>query len=246
MTVSSSLKTKLHKYYRKAAWKLIFHFLAPHQLQLEAAASPCSQCRSPKASHLADFGRCGLWCRLCWCRGRLRRRLRRMWRLWLRLGLQPVGGDLVNLPWGCHVHHVVGLHLNLVARWQEGVETHDQVWVALEELRYTADDPWSVDAGEGIRWQCHILWDLSVGPASPHSNLPSDFFPLSPPAYETMSYKHTAELKSDIILLAQTAFYIHEIQSQVWPLSMGRQPDSQMNQLSRLNLWTPTLSRDSV
>lgn len=61
-----------------------------------------------------------------------------------------------------------------------------------------------------------------------------------------MSYKHTAELKSDIILLAQTAFYIHKIQSQVWPLSMGRQPDSQMNQLSRLNLWTPTLSRDLV
>lgn len=147
--------TTLHKYYRKAARKLIFHFLAPHQLQLEAAASPCSQCRSPKASHLADFGRCGLWCRLCWCRGRLRRRLRWMRRLRLRLGLQPVGGDLVNLPWGCHVHHVVGLHLNLVARWQEGVETHDQVWVALEELRYTADHPWSVDAGEGIRWQCH-------------------------------------------------------------------------------------------
>lgn len=57
-----------------------------------------------------------------------------MRRLRLWLGLQPVGGDLVNLPRGCHVHHVIGLHLNLVARWQEGVETHDQVWVALEEL----------------------------------------------------------------------------------------------------------------
>lgn len=77
-----------------------------------------------------------------------------MRRLRLRLGLQPVGGDLVNLPRGCHVHHVIGLHLNLVARWQEGVETHDQVWVALEELRHAADHPRSVDAEEGRRSQC--------------------------------------------------------------------------------------------
>lgn len=146
---------KVHKYCGKAAWKLIFHPLAAQQLQLEAAGCLCSQGRPPRAPHLADFGRCGLWGRLCWCRGRLRRRLRRMRRLRLRLGLQPVRGDLVNLPRGGHVHHVIGLHLNLVARWQEGVEAHDEVWVALEELRHTADHPRGVDAGEGIRSQCH-------------------------------------------------------------------------------------------
>lgn len=44
---------------------------------------------------------------------------------------------------------------------------------------------------------------------------------------KTESYKQSAELKSDmsIILSAQTGLYIHEIQSQVWPLLMGRQPD---------------------
>lgn len=68
-----------------------------------------------------------------------------MLRLGLGLRLQAMSGDLVNLPWCCHVHHIIRLHLNLVTRWQEGVETHDQVWVALEELRYAADHSWSVN-----------------------------------------------------------------------------------------------------
>ena len=78
-----------------------------------------------------------------------------MLRLGLRLGLQAVSGDLVNLPWCCHIHHIIRLHLNLVTRRQEGVETHDQVWVALEELRYAADHSWSVNTEEGIRSKCH-------------------------------------------------------------------------------------------
>lgn len=57
-----------------------------------------------------------------------------MLRLGLWLGLQAMSGDLVNLPRCRHVHHIVRLHLDLVTRWQEGVEAHDQVWVALEEL----------------------------------------------------------------------------------------------------------------
>lgn len=75
--------------------------------------------------------------------------------LGLRLGLQAVSGDLVNLPWCCHVHHIIRLHLYLVTRRQEGVETHDQVWVALEELRYTADHSWSVNTEEGTRSKRH-------------------------------------------------------------------------------------------
>lgn len=78
-----------------------------------------------------------------------------MLRLGLGLGLQAMSGDLVNLPWCCHVHHIICLHLNLVTRRQEGVETHDQVWVALEELRYAADHSWSVNTEGGIRSKRH-------------------------------------------------------------------------------------------
>lgn len=106
-----------------------------------------------------------------------------MRRLRLRLRLQPVRGDLVNLPRGCHVHHVVGLHLDLVARWQEGVEAHDEVRVALEELRHTADHPWSVDAGEERE---HSVTVPALGQGSSHRTLPLDLAPSSPLTYETM------------------------------------------------------------
>lgn len=108
-----------------------------------------------QASHLADFGRRRLRRWLCWCWGGLRRRLRLMLGLGLRLGLQAVSGDLVNLPRCRHIHHVIRLHLNLVTRRQEGVETHDQVWVAFEELRHAADHSWSVNTEGGIRSKCH-------------------------------------------------------------------------------------------
>lgn len=141
---------------------------------------------SLQGSHLADFGRRWLRRWLCWCWGGLRRRLRLMLGLWLRLGLQAVSGDLVNLPRCRHVHHVIRLHLNLVTRRQEGVETHDQVWVALEELRHAADHSWSVNTEGGIRSKCHN----SQSPCQWHTKLSSQelsiqIFTLSPLAYET-------------------------------------------------------------
>lgn len=49
-------------------------------------------------------------------------------------------GYVVDLT-GCgHIDQIVGLDLDLVARWQEGVETHDEVGVTFEELRHSADD----------------------------------------------------------------------------------------------------------
>ena len=65
---------------------------------------------------------------------------------WLRLGLDAMGWDLMNLARSCHIHHVIGLHLNLVARGQEGIEAHDQVRVAFEQLGHTTNHSWSVDA----------------------------------------------------------------------------------------------------
>lgn len=56
-----------------------------------------------------------------------------------------MGRDVVNLTWGGHIDQVIGLHLDLVTRGQEGVETHDKVWVALEQLGHSADDSWSVN-----------------------------------------------------------------------------------------------------
>lgn len=43
-------------------------------------------------------------------------------------------GDVVNLTGRGHVDQVIGLDLNLVARWQEGVEAHDEVRVTFEKL----------------------------------------------------------------------------------------------------------------
>lgn len=63
------------------------------------------------------------------------------------LDRDAVRGDVVDLPGRGHVDQVVGLDLDLVARRQEGVEAHDEVGVALEELRHSADHPWGVDAG---------------------------------------------------------------------------------------------------
>lgn len=97
------------------------------------------------ATDLTDFGRWWLWCRLCWGWGRLCWGLGLMLGLWLRLWLETMSRDLVNLSWCCHVHHVICLHLNFIARWQEGIEAHDQVRVTFEELRHTADHSWSVD-----------------------------------------------------------------------------------------------------
>ena len=62
------------------------------------------------------------------------------------LDRDAVRGDVVDLSWRGHVDLLVGLDLDLVARRQEGVESHYEVWVALEELGDTADHTWSVDA----------------------------------------------------------------------------------------------------
>lgn len=65
---------------------------------------------------------------------------------WLRRGLEAVGGDLVHLAWSRYVHHVIGLHLDLVAGGQEGIEAHDEVRVAFEQLGHTTYHSWSVNA----------------------------------------------------------------------------------------------------
>lgn len=137
--------------------------------------------------------------------------------LGLWLGLQAMSGDLVNLPRGRHVHHIVCLHLDLVARRQEGVETHNQVWVALEELRYAADHSWSVNAEQGIKSERHhlqtpSLWQpkLCVRQFSVHiSILPSITYYEPMKHRETHSYKYITNLKNDIriILFVQTALY---------------------------------------
>lgn len=47
-----------------------------------------------------------------------------------------------------YIHQIVGLNLDLITRRQESVKTHDEVWVALKELRHTVNDSRSVDAAE--------------------------------------------------------------------------------------------------
>lgn len=42
--------------------------------------------------------------------------------------------DIVDLARCCHVHQIVGLNLDLISGWQESVETHNEVWMALKEL----------------------------------------------------------------------------------------------------------------
>lgn len=64
------------------------------------------------------------------------------------LDRNAVGSDVVDLARRCDVDQVVGLNLDLVPRWQKSVKTHDEVGVALKELRHAVDDSWSVDAVE--------------------------------------------------------------------------------------------------
>lgn len=235
-----------------------FNSLPPHQCQLEAASPPCRSQQTPlTGSHLADFG--GWWLRrwLCWCWGRLRWRLRLMLGLGLWLGLQAVSGDLVNLPRGRHVHHIICLHLDLVARRQEGVETHNQVWVALEELRYTADHSWSVNAEQGIKTERHHL-----PPPSPwqpklcvrqfcfsNSILPSITYDEPMKHSKTHSYKYVTNLKNDIriLLFVQTALYRWDLATSLTIISrQASPPDSQVNQLASLSLGTAALGRNYV
>lgn len=62
------------------------------------------------------------------------------------LDRDAVGSDVVDLARCRHVDQVVGLNLDLVPRRQEGVKPHDEVGMALKELRHTVDDSWSVYA----------------------------------------------------------------------------------------------------
>lgn len=43
-------------------------------------------------------------------------------------------GYVVDLTRRGHIDQVIGLDLDLVAGWQEGVEAHDEVRVTFEEL----------------------------------------------------------------------------------------------------------------
>lgn len=53
---------------------------------------------------------------------------------------------MVDLTRRGYIDQVVGRNLDLVARGQEGVESHNEVGVAFEELGYPAYHPWSVNA----------------------------------------------------------------------------------------------------
>lgn len=55
-------------------------------------------------------------------------------------------GDVVDLARSGHINQIVGLNLNLVARRQEGVEAHNEVWMAFEELGDSADHTWCINA----------------------------------------------------------------------------------------------------
>lgn len=100
-------------------------------------------------SHLAHLGRCGLSGRGRSSGGGSRRELGGM------LGgcsgdgdvldRDAVRGDVVDLTGRGHVDQVVGLDFDLVAGRQEGVEAHDEVGVAFEELGHSADDPRGVN-----------------------------------------------------------------------------------------------------
>lgn len=89
-------------------------------------------------AHLADLGRGGLRQEGRGGRGDGGRQRRRVLRGRPRDGdvlhRDAVRGDVVDLARRGHVHQVVGLHLDLVAGRQEGVEAHDEVGVAFEEL----------------------------------------------------------------------------------------------------------------
>ena len=73
---------------------------------------------------------------------------------WEVVDRDAVGGDVMYLSRRGHVDPIIGLHLDLVTRRQEGVEAHNEVRVALEELRDTADHPRGVYAvGDGATGQ---------------------------------------------------------------------------------------------
>lgn len=46
-----------------------------------------------------------------------------------------------------YIDQVVGLNLDLIPGRQESVKPHNEVRMALEELRHAVDDSWSVNAG---------------------------------------------------------------------------------------------------
>lgn len=102
-------------------------------------------------SHLADLGWRGLgwWgrghCYGCGRRLGLELRGRGHWEVLHRDALRC---NVVDLSWRGDIDQVVGLNLDLVARRQESVEAHDEIWVALEKLGHPADHPRSVDAGD--------------------------------------------------------------------------------------------------
>lgn len=62
------------------------------------------------------------------------------------LNRDAMRGNVVDLAWSGHVNQIIGLNLNLVARRQESVEAHDEVWMALEELGDSADHTWRINA----------------------------------------------------------------------------------------------------
>lgn len=62
------------------------------------------------------------------------------------LNRDTMRGDVVDLAGSGHINQIIGLNFNLVARRQEGVEAHDEVWMALEELGDSADHTWCINA----------------------------------------------------------------------------------------------------
>lgn len=62
------------------------------------------------------------------------------------LDRDAVGSDVVDLARCRHIDQVVGLNFDLIPRRQESVKTHDEVGMALKELRHAVDDSWSVYA----------------------------------------------------------------------------------------------------
>ena len=56
-----------------------------------------------------------------------------------------MGCDVVDLTRCGYIDQVIGLDLNLKARWQESVEAHYEIRVSLEELGYSANHSWSIN-----------------------------------------------------------------------------------------------------
>lgn len=67
------------------------------------------------------------------------------------LNRDTVRGNVVDLA-GCgHVDQVIGLNLNFVTGWQEGVEAHDEIRMTFEELRDSANHTWCINAEDTKR-----------------------------------------------------------------------------------------------